>query len=148
MKTWFFDVELDPGHDPNWDGHDYVTIVALKNEGALSNFKRIVNNLTEVHSMLKPKTVGKGYTLSYKRYDNPKDVYKDFERAYFALGCMKDSLKEYSDKGYFFIAFSTQKFVYDPIQAVFETLSDMYEVDRSSADITYDDIHFILLNER
>ena len=140
MKINFVDV--DKTTCDGWDAHDYKNLIAFKTEGDFVKFQKMMNNLLEVNILFKPKTIGLGYQICYKRFTNYKKIIKEYK----SLDWVEEDIKEYADKGYFFIYFTCQKWCYDPVYSLMNMIDDMF-FDESSYEITNDDIHFILIKE-
>lgn len=129
-----------------WNIHDYKSIIAFRDINAFMKFQEIVKHVAQVNMLLKPKTIGKGYYLYYKMYnkDNIRELRKDIGDFHYNIDGLKEHIKEYLDKNYFFIFFTQQDFCYDPMFPVIEDIFDYMELDEHSYEIEDDDIHWVL----
>ena len=127
-----------------WKNHDIKSLIAFKDINAFNNFKTMIEKLAEINIILKPNTIGKGYFLYYKLYneENFKEISKDMS-AFFYTEEVNDIVKEYLNKGYFFMYFTQQKFCYDPMSIAVDTLFDYMEYEEHSSEISNDNIHWI-----
>jgi len=127
-----------------WKNHDIKSLIAFKDINAFNNFKTMIEKLAEINIILKPNTIGKGYFLYYKLYneENFKEISKDMS-AFFYTEEVNNIVKEYLNKGYFFMYFTQQKFCYDPMSIAVDTLFDYMEYEEHSSEISNDNIHWI-----
>lgn len=127
-----------------WKNHDIKSLIAFKDINAFNNFKTMIEKLAEINIILKPNTIGKGYFLYYKLYneENFKEISKDMS-SFFYTEEVNDIVKEYLNKGYFFMYFTQQKFCYDPMSIAVDTLFDYMEYEEHSSEISNDNIHWI-----
>lgn len=127
-----------------WKNHDIKSLIAFKDINAFNNFKTMIEKLAEINIILKPNTIGKGYFLYYKLYneENFKEISKDMSE-FFYTEEVNDIVKEYLNKGYFFMYFTQQKFCYDPMSIAVDTLFDYMEYEEHSSEISNDNIHWI-----
>lgn len=127
-----------------WKNHDIKSLIAFKDINAFNNFKTMIEKLAEINIILKPNTIGKGYFLYYKLYneENFKEISKDMS-AFFYTEEVNDIVNEYLNKGYFFMYFTQQKFCYDPMSIAVDTLFDYMEYEEHSSEISNDNIHWI-----
>ena len=88
MNVRFIDVEgtamISDEVNGNWKNHDIKSLIAFKDIVSFNYFKTMIEKLAEINMILKPNSIGKGYILYYKFYNNEsfKEIEKDMSRFY------------------------------------------------------------------
>ena len=148
MNVRFIDVEgtamISDEVNGNWKNHDIKSLITFKDIVSFNYFKNMIEKLAEINMILKPNSIGKGYILYYKFYNNEsfKEIEKDMSCFYYTED-IKNDVIEYLKKGYFFMYFTQQNFCYDPLSIAVDTLYSYMENEEHSFEIINDNIHWI-----
>lgn len=146
MRVNFINVEttaLQTNEVKNWNNHEFKTIIGFKEERYFYHFLELIEIFSKANLILKPDTIGLGYALRYHMYNNQNVINMEKDFGDFWNKKIEDTIKEYQDKKYFFIMFTLQKFCYDPMQAVVNSLYEFMNSYEHSCQIDEDNIKWI-----